>query len=126
MTKIHKEYHVMASLEEVWKALTDAREIEKWGGGPVKMSEDEGKAFSLWGGDIHGKNTEVIRGEKLIQEWYGGDWPKPSKVTFRLTHNDGCTAIYLDHQGVPEKELKDFDAGWDTEYLGAIKKHLER
>lgn len=115
----------MAPKEKVWEALVDPKIISKWGAGPAKMSEKEGFEFSLWGGDIHGKNIEVKKGEKLVQEWYGGDWPKPSIATFRLTHKAGCTTLYFDQTGVPDNENEEIDKGWDDYYLGEIKKLLE-
>ena len=53
---IRQIYLINSSLEEVWKALTDPKYIDAWGGGPAKMDEKVGTKFELWGGDIHGKN----------------------------------------------------------------------
>lgn len=115
----------MAPREKVWEALVDPDIIGKWGAGPAMMSEKEGSEFSIWGGDIHGKNIEVKKGEKLVQEWQERDWAKHSIVTFRLTHKDGCTTLFLTHKDVPEEESKDIDKGWDDYYLGQIKMLLE-
>lgn len=125
MKTIKKEYHIIAAKEKVWQALVNPKIIEKWRAGPVKMSDKEGFEFSLWGGDIHGKNVEVVNQEKLVQEWYAGDWPQPSIVTFDLTHKNGCTTVYLTHQDIPDDEYREIDEGWDEYYLGKIKKLLE-
>jgi len=125
MGKITKEYQIRAPIEKVWQALVSPEKINKWGAGKAKMSEKEGEEFSLWSGDIHGKNVEVVPGKKLIQEWYGGDWPKPSKAIFTLTEREGKTILKLEHTGVPEKEHDAIDQGWDDYYLGPIKKFLE-
>lgn len=115
----------MAPLSEVWKALTDPKVIDKWGGGPAKMSDKEGFNFSLWGGDIHGTNTKVIKEKLLLQDWFGGDWDKPSKLQFKLTHKDGCTTLYLTQTEIPPQEFEDIKDGWDRYYVGEIKKLLE-
>ena len=73
MNKIKKTYTINSPVGAVWKALTDPKEIEKWGGGPARMSAKAGSNFSLWGGNIWGKNTEVKENSKLVQDWYGGD-----------------------------------------------------
>jgi len=39
------------------------------------MSEEPGSEFSLWEGDITGRNIEFIKDRKVIQEWYFGDQP---------------------------------------------------
>ena len=140
----------MAPLDKVWDALVNPKTIEKWsrldssaehptgsrevlqkeatslgGAGPAKMSSKNGFSFSLWGGDIWGKNIKVTPKKELIQEWFAGKWPKPSIVTFRLTHKNGCTTLFLTHKAVPIKELDSIDKGWHDYYLGEIKKLLE-
>lgn len=61
-----------------------------------------------------------------MQEWYSGDWPKPSKVTFTLTYKDGCTTLYFTHEDVPPEEINDIDDGWESYNLGEIRKLLEK
>ena len=125
MKAIRQTYHIKASVEEVWRALVDPKYIEGWGGGPAKMSDKVGSQFSLWGGDIYGKNIEVIANKKLIQEWFGGKWDKPSIATFALSSKNDQTTIEFTHVDVPENEYKDIEQGWKDYYLGPIKKYLE-
>ncbi len=89
------------------------------------MDDHVGTEFTLWGGDIWGKNTEVDHGHKLTQEWYSGKWPKPSVVTFNLTADDNGTRVDLDQHDIPDEELDDIADGWKTYYMGEIKKMLE-
>ena len=84
MKTIKQTYLINAPLENVWQSLVDPKIIDDWGGGPAKMSEENGTEFSLWGGDIHGKNIEVIPNKKLVQDWKEDDWDNYSKVTFTL------------------------------------------
>jgi len=90
------------------------------------MNEINGFEFSLWGGDIHGKNTKVVRMRELEQDWYGGDWDKPSKLKFELSEKDGTTTVMLTQTAIPEEEFKDISDGWKQYYLGEIKKLLEK
>lgn len=127
MTKIIKKvYKISAPIEQVWKALVDPKIIDEWGGGPAKMDGKIGTEFRLWDGDIHGKNIEVVEEKKLVQEWFGGDWQEPSKVTFTLESENNKTILQLEHTDVPFDEVDDIDQGWDDYYLGPLKELLEK
>lgn len=127
MKIIRKVYQINAPQEKVWDALVNPKTIEKWGGGPAKMGDKKGEKFSLWGGDIHGTNLQVLPHKKLVQEWYSSDDPNnATKATFTLTHKNGVTTLILKHEGVSDKNHDSIDEGWDLYYLGEIKKLLER
>jgi activator of HSP90 ATPase len=122
---LKQEYEIKAPLAEVWKALVLPEYIEGWGGGPAKMDDKVGTEFSLWGGDIWGKNKEVVKEKKLVQDWFGGDWKEPSIATFELEEKDGETIVKLTHENLPEDDEDDFDAGWKDYYMGPMKEYLE-
>lgn len=126
LKSIHQTYQINTTLKKVWDALINPKTIEKWGGGPVKMTDKEGEEFSLWGGDIHGTNLEVEPDKKLVQAWYGGDWDIPSKVTFNLKEKGEGVEVELIHENVPENDAEDIDDGWQQFYLGSIKRFLEQ
>jgi len=126
MKAIKKSYKIGAPIEQVWKALVDPEIIDKWGGDPLKMDSKVGSKFQLWGGDIYGKNIEVVDKKKLVQEWSIGDWSKPSIVTFTLKGEGNETILDLEHVDVPEEEIDDIDHGWDDYYIGPLKKMLEK
>jgi activator of HSP90 ATPase len=123
---IRKVYKISTPIEQVWKALVDPEIIDKWGGGPSKMDEKVGTEFRLWDGDIHGKNVEVVKEKKLVQEWFSGDWPEPSTVKFTLKSENSKTILELQHTDVPDDEVDDIDQGWDDYYLGPLKEMLEK
>ena len=125
MKSIKQTYTIHASVEEVWEALTDPKVIDGWGGGPAKMNEEEGFEFELWGGDVWGKNVEVIKGKLLVQQWFGGKWDKPSIATFKLNPKDNETRIDLTNTDVPDAEFSDIEKGWRDYYLGPLKDYLE-
>lgn len=129
MDIIEQRYLIRATPDKIWRALTNPKVIEKWGGGPAKMSDKVGFEFSLWGGDIYGKNVEVINSskseKKLVQEWYGGEWEFPSLVTFILNYDGEKTEVILVHKDLPKDEITDFAEGWRDFYFGPIKKLLE-
>ena len=122
---IKKEYTIRSTIEDVWNALVDPTVIDRWGGGPSKMNDTAGSDFELWNGDIYGKNLEIVKGKKIVQEWFGGDWPKPSIVTFTLKNKDSKVILELEQTDVPDEELEDIDQGWDDFYIIPMKKMLE-
>lgn len=125
MKTLEQTYVIKAPIEEVWNALVDSASIDGWGGGPADMSDEVDKEFTLWDGSIFGKNIEVIPGEKLVQEWFAGEWEKPSIVTFTLESEDDTTVVQLHHDQIPDEEFEDIEKGWHEHYLGPLKEYLE-
>lgn len=126
MKTIKQEYLINASVEKVWKALVDPKQIGEWGAGPARMNGKVGTKFTLWGGDVHGTNKKVVENKILEQDWFGGDWEEPSKVRFTLAKAGGKTKIELLHENIPDNETKDIDDGWRRYYLGPLKEFLEK
>lgn len=125
MKTIQQNYLIKAPLEKVWQALVDPKVIDEWDGGPAEMSDRVETQFSLWGGDIHGKNIEVILYKKLVQQWKEDDWQDFSKVTFKLSKKGDKTQLDLLHEDIPDSKAKDIEAGWKSYYLGPLKDLLE-
>jgi len=121
MGSISKKYSIQAPAQKVWECLTDAKRIEQWSGSRCKMTNVEGSEFSLWDGDIWGKNTKIVTNKELVQEWYAGKWDHPSFVRFELDENNGVSILKLTHTDIPENEVKDIDFGWDAYYLEPLK-----
>src|SRR5579871_2031257 len=115
MGKVIKEYTISATPEKVWEALTDPKVIEEWSQAPAVMDEKKDFVFSLWGGEIVGKNTDVVRYRKLTQKWREKAWDEDSFVIIELSPRDGGTHLHLEHSGIPEESVEDIDDGWDSE-----------
>lgn len=127
MKTIRQTYRIKAPIEKVWKALIDPKKIEEWGGGPVIMRATEMSEFSLWGGDVYGKNLKVVKEKELTQEWISKDLRKPTRVAFKLKTEDGAeTKLELVHENLPDNRVTDFSDGWRDFYLGPLKKLVEK
>lgn len=121
MKDFKKYYLLPASPAEVYKALTYAPTIQLWSGGPAVMSEEPGSEFSLWSGDIVGKNLAFEPGKCIQQQWYFEGHEPPSIVTIKLhPHKQGTQAELL-HTNLPDAEYDSFAAGWDEYYFGALQ-----
>ena len=125
MKVVKQTYEINAPVDKVWDALINPNQIEKWGGGPAEMNDQEGSEFKLWGGDIYGKNIKVIKNKMLVQEWIEGDWDKPSIVTFNLSESDGKTTVELIHTDIPDNQAKDIEEGWRDYYMIPLKELVE-
>ena len=126
MASFSQTYSISASVHDVWQALVSSEKINAWGGGPAVMDDKVGTEFELWGGDIWGKNIEVVHFKRLKQEWFAGEWDQPSIVTIDLAVTGHQTTIVLTHDQVPDEEQASLEAGWKDYYFGAMKSFLEK
>ena len=128
-TVIHKKYTIQVPVHQVWEALVEPAKIKQWSGSTAKMTTRQGAEFSLWEGDVWGKNLIVEPDRSLTQEWWSSDMPpdlkKPSVVNFELSKLANGTELQLTHKYVPTQNLNDISAGWDDYYLGPLKQYLE-
>lgn len=125
MKNYNYKIEISASKEEVFKALTNPFQIALWTGYPAVMDTEVGTEFSLWEGDITGKNLEMIENFKIIQEWYFGEQENASIVNLILTRNNGKTVIDLEHTNIPDDSFDEITEGWREYYLGSLQDFLE-
>lgn len=124
--KDFKKYFIIPAIpEDVFAALTNAFTIELWTGYKAIMNDQPGTEFSLWDGDITGRNLEVIKDKKLVQEWYFGDQEDKSVVTIKLFENKKGTQVELIHTNIPDEDYENITEGWINYYFGAIKEFFE-
>jgi activator of HSP90 ATPase len=120
MKTFKKTFKINAEVSDVYSAFTNPYTIELWSGYPAVMSEEPGSEFSLWEGDITGKNIEFIRDKKIVQEWYFGDQPEKSVVTITIHPDKDDSVITVEHSNIPDEEFTDIAEGWREYYIGAI------
>ena len=115
-----KTFRINTEPSDVYAALTNPFTIEIWSGYPAIMSTEAGSEFSLWEGDISGKNIEFIQDKKLVQEWYFGEQVEKSIVTITITPDRGNSQVTVEHTNIPDEEYNDIAEGWREYYIGAI------
>ena len=124
-----------ASMERVWKAITDRDQMKQWYFDIAAFKPEVGFEFQFQGRNedrvyIHlCKVTEVIAGRKLTYSWrYQGEEGN-SFVTFELFKEGEKTRLKLTHEGLetfpakPDFAKKNFVAGW-TELIGSLLKNF--
>jgi uncharacterized protein YndB with AHSA1/START domain len=117
----YKKYYIVAAPPDmVYKGLTNPAVIRLWTGADVEMSEVPESEFSLWNGDITGRNLEFIPDKKIVQEWYFGDQEAPSIVTILLHEHKQGTSVELRHTNIPDEDYDDMVSGWNDQYFGTL------
>lgn len=125
MKDLKKYYKIKASPPEVYTALTNPFSIELWTGENAVMTTTAGEEFSIYSGDIVGRNLQFEPDRKIVQEWYFGDQEAPSIVTITLSPEKYLTKIELLHTNIPDEAFEDISQGWDDSYFGSLKEFFE-
>ena len=120
MNTFKKTFKINAEPADVYSALTNPYTIELWSGYPAQMSEEEGSEFTLWEGDIAGRNLEFIKDRKIVQEWYFGEQQEKSIVTISLQPDRENTQVTVEQTNIPDEDFADIAEGWKEYYIGAI------
>lgn len=124
--KDYKKYYIINTAPEMlYIALTNPTIIKLWSGDDAEMSTEPDSEFSLWSGNIGGKNVEFIENKKIVQEWYFGDQEEKSMVTILLHEHTKGTSVELRHSNIPDEVYDEMVDGWNTMYFGALQDFYE-
>ncbi len=123
-----------ATIEKVWKAITDRDQMKQWYFDIENFKPEVGLEFQFEAGGkektyLHiCKITEVIAGKKITYSWRYDGYEGISFVTFELFEESNKTRLKLTHQGLetfpisnPDFAKENFVAGW-TEIIGSLLK----
>jgi activator of HSP90 ATPase len=120
MKTFKKTFKINAEPSDIYTALTNPGTIELWSGYPAEMSTEPGSEFSLWEGDITGRNLEFVQDKKVVQEWYFGEQADKSIVTINISADGENSLVTVEHTNIPDDDFKDISEGWREYYIGAI------
>ncbi len=114
-----------ASIEKVWRALTDKDQLKQWYFDLADFRPELGFEFRFEGGKdsrsyVHVcKITEVIAGKKISYSWTYEGYERYSVVTFELFYEGSATRLKLTHDGLatfpqnnPDFAKENFAEGW--------------
>ena len=125
MKTIRQKHHLAATPEEVYLALTNPFTIELWSGYPAIMESRPDTEFSIFEGDIVGKNLEFKENQLLRQQWYFEGEEKESIVTIQLKIEKNNTVVELTHTNVPDEVYEEMLEGWKKNYFGSLKRFFK-
>ena len=106
--------------EQVYAALMTAEAHSRFTGSDAAIRDEVGADFSVFDGYAHGRNVELIPGQKIVQTWRANEenWPADhfSEVVFDLReHPDGAELTFI-QTGVPEEYADAINQGWHEYY----------
>ena len=73
---IEQVVFLRATPAEVYDALLDPKKHSAFTGSPATTNDKIGVEFKAWDGYISGKNLELVKNKKIVQEWETTAWPK--------------------------------------------------
>ena len=120
MKNFKKTFKINAEPSDIYSAVTNPYTIELWSGYPAQMSTEPNSEFSLWEGDITGKNIGFVQDKKVVQEWYFGNQVEKSIVTITISPDRENSQVTVEHANIPDEEFNDIAEGWREYYIGAI------
>ena len=120
MKDFKKYYPIPAPSEEVYLALTIPLSIQLWSGAAAEMSTEAGSSFSLFEGDIVGKNLEFEQNKRIVQQWFFDGQTEESIVTIKLHEAKKGCSVELTHTNIPNEVYDEFVDGWNTSYFGEL------
>ena len=123
---IHQEIQFRASPEEIYATLTSGNSFGRFTGAPAQFDAVEGAPFSFFGGQITGRNIDLIPDKSLVQAWRAGAWPSSvySIVRIALEKEGDGTKLTLDQSGFPEGAAEHLEGGWHKMYWEPLRSYL--
>jgi activator of HSP90 ATPase len=128
-TTIKQTVIIPADPEKVYEAFMNPEIHSEFTGSKATCDPIVGGKFTAWNGYISGKNVELEKGKKIVQEWKTTEWPRgyaPSKFELTLKKVKNGTQITMVHSNVPEKQAAELAEGWDEFYWTPLKESFSR
>jgi activator of HSP90 ATPase len=126
---IKQEVIVPATPVEVYEAFMDAKKHSTFTGSRATCDPRVGGEFAAWDGYISGKNLELEKGKRIVQEWVTTDWPEeypPSRLALNFKTVKEGTEISMVHSEVPAEQADDIEQGWIDFYWEPLKEYFNK
>jgi activator of HSP90 ATPase len=125
-TSLHADFTLNASPQRIYEALLDAKQFAAFSGLPAEIDPKAGGAFSLFGGQIVGRNVELVPNQRIVQAWRPAHWGPGvySIARFDLKTEGSGSVFSVDQKGFPEGDFDGLSDGWKLHYGDPLKKYL--
>lgn len=126
MKSFKKYFSIKANNASVYNALVNKDVIELWSDSEVVFEEKDNTEFSLYDGDIVGKNISFVKDKQIVQEWYF-DNPKgeESIVTIKIHADKQFTSLEVNQTNIPDDAFENISEGWEYGIIECLKEILE-
>jgi activator of HSP90 ATPase len=110
---------ISASPDRIFHALLDSKQFAAFSGLAANIDPQEGGAFSVFNGQIGGRNIELVPNKRIVQAWRPTHWEPGvySIVRFDLQPSGSGTLLTLDHKGFPAGDFDSLSSGWREHYV---------
>jgi activator of HSP90 ATPase len=129
LTTIRQKTIVPATTDEVYDAFIDAKQHSEFTRSEATCDPGVGGSFTAWEGYISGKNIELEKGRKIVQEWITTEWPQgypPSRLELTFKKVGDGTEILMVHSEVPAEQAEDLKQGWIDFYWNPLKEYFKK
>jgi len=126
---IEQKVTVSATPDEAYDAFMDAKKHSAFTGSKATCDARVGGEFTAWDGYISGKNLELRKGKRIVQEWVTTEWPQkypPSKLELTFKKVKEGTEISMTHSEVPAEQADDIAQGWIDFYWEPLKDYFKK
>jgi uncharacterized protein YndB with AHSA1/START domain len=138
---IHHQVAIDAYPREVYELLADAAALSALSGRSGTAGRDAGEEFTAFGGQVTGRQVEMVPGSRIVQAWRLSDW-EPGAYTlvrFILAAGPACagggtTLLSIDQHGEPPGAdalgchpawPDHLNEGWPMFYLTPLARHFQ-
>lgn len=130
---VEKEIFIRASVERVFRALTEKADLERWFVTRAEVDAEPGGALHFtWNPDetVSGEFRTIEPPHRLVYRWDEGPNLGWTEVIFTLTPHDDGTLLHLSHRGFGSGDDWDhlyhgINSGWVAQ-LGFLQAWLEQ
>ena len=114
--------------EEVYSAFMDSKKHSKFTKSKATGKGVVGSKFTAGDGYISGRNLELEKGKRILQEWTTTEWPKgypPSKLELTFKKIKDNTELTMVQSRVPRELEEGLRQGWIKHYWEPLKQYFE-
>ena len=127
-TTITQKVTISAHPKEVFNAILNPKKHSEFTGSKATGKEVVGAKFTAWDGYITGRNIEIEKNNRIVQEWSTTDWPDkypPSILELNFKLVDGKTELTIIHSNIPKGQEEELKQGWIDFYWNPLKNYFK-
>jgi len=128
VTTIRQKIIIPAAPTAVYEAFMDAKKHSAFTGSKATSDARVSGKFTAWDGYISGKNLELEKGKRIVQEWKTTEWPRdypPSRLELTFKKAKNGTEISMVHLDIPVEQAQELKEGWNEFYWKPLKDYFK-